>query len=188
VATIGAQQNPAPSEPVILSSEPDIPKATPSSVSSVTTGAHIKILSSTAKNSKGENVSFLLRPEFEPPKSQEVLGIVPRNSVLQVIDTQQSALQESWLKLRVCSIPTLGVTKEALQPPAPKKLPSPSKPQGLQPSPGSKEKPNSVQYIQVKQGQVGWIRASEVESVSQILDPGAAEQCGGTAATPGTNP
>jgi serine/threonine protein phosphatase PrpC len=188
VATIGAQQNPAPSEPAILSSDPEIPKATPSSVSSVTTGAQIKILSSTAKNSKGENVSFLLRPEFEPPKSQEVLGIVPRNSVLQVIDTQQSALQEGWLKLRVCSTPTLGVTKEALQPPAPKKLPSPSKTQGLQPSGGSKPKPNSVQYIQAKQGQVGWIRASEVESVSQILDPGAAEQCGGTEATPGTNP
>ena len=121
-----------------------------------------------AANNSQETVTLRLRAGSKAPESQRAIGIIPKDSVLQI---QNKALigQESWLFLKVCTIPQ----SEGTQGQAPGTVQSIA---GEQKKTANTPSPNSS----VKPGQVGWIKQAEIEPLIQpnsILEPAFRGEC-----------
>ncbi|MBD2743645.1 protein phosphatase 2C domain-containing protein [Coleofasciculus sp. FACHB-1120] len=149
------RSRPSPELPAASSSssaEPE-PVVTPSiSVPSLEAGLLLQITRSTTKNAQGNNVPVLLRRGILAPQNQSVVGLVAEGSILQVSSIQRNQDLDSWLQVKVCS--TLGTS-------------NPQFPPGTVDSstPTPKASPE-VTYRAVKQGEIGWIRESDILPVT----------------------
>jgi serine/threonine protein phosphatase PrpC len=161
---------------VILSSAPkqspansEQPSPTPSDSS--TSGLGVRSLrlikSDTTKDALGKPIPLLLLPGIAQPKSK-ALGLVPANSVLEVIP-KSSTEQDNWLHLQVCSLPqTLKSNPPTAKSPQ-ERSPRPSVQWQAPPinkSPAINSKPTTARYFLVQPGDSGWIRAKELLAVS----------------------
>ena len=97
-----------------------------------------------------------------PPPSAgpvEPVGVIAAGSVLQVLTQQSSSQQESWIKLRVCSLPPN--SPSASLPVLPPVLP----PGELPPAPPAPLAP------MLQSGQTGWIREAEIAPQAVAVEP-----------------
>ncbi len=176
--------SPAPS-PAASPSPPASPEPSSTETPSLTAQTVIQVISSTTKNPEGKNVPLLLRREL-PPQDQLVVGIVPAGSVLQVV---QQSPDRQWVELKVCS-PGIG-NAEVQQPKPAKTSPEPPQSQSRKSPDTFNSKPPSSSYRQVKQGDTGWIRESEIGS---IRNPGFTQtsaqqsECAAPTTSPTTSP
>ncbi|MBD0346222.1 MAG: protein phosphatase 2C domain-containing protein [Coleofasciculus sp. Co-bin14] len=169
------------------SSSPAGQTASPTEISSLEEGKLIQVVNSSPKNANGKPIRLVLRRGL-PPQDNELLGVIPTGSVLQVIDEQviNEALelpQVSWLQVKVCSP---GTADSQAQKPTPA-TPSPGRPQNqvasspVVPKPQPTSKSNSL----VEQGVVGWIRKGDIEpNIDPNFTPTSAPQSGCGTPTP----
>jgi hypothetical protein len=144
----------------------------------------MQVSNSTPKNIEGNTIRLALRRGLLPPQNQEIVGVIPTDSILQVISEAQDRQQESWLQVSVCSAGT--GNSEAQQPASVK--PSPERSQStVRESPSAaKSKPSPVSYLPVGQGDGGWIRKGDLlPNVDPNFAPTSAQrnECA-TATTP----
>jgi serine/threonine protein phosphatase PrpC len=145
--------SPSPEAPAASSSPSAEPVVTPStSVPSLEAGLLLQTTRSTTKNLQGKEVPVLLRRGALAPQNQSVVGLVSDGSILQVSSIQRNQDPDSWLQVKVCS--TLATSNPQLPPekvnsgtPKPKATPE-------------------VTYRPVKQGEIGWIRESDILPVT----------------------
>ncbi|MEW5856976.1 MAG: protein phosphatase 2C domain-containing protein [Cyanobacteriota bacterium] len=150
---LAPRSSPSPEPPAASSSPSAEPVVTPStSVPSLEAGLLLQITRSITQNVQGKEVPVLLRRGALAPQNQSVVGLVSDGSILQVSSIQRNQDPDSWLQVKVCS--TLGTSNPQLPPdnvdsgtPKPKAAPE-------------------VTYRPVKQGEIGWIRESDILPVT----------------------
>ncbi|MFE1743851.1 protein phosphatase 2C domain-containing protein [Coleofasciculus sp. H7-2] len=149
---LAPRSSPSPAPPAVSSSPSAEPVVTPSTSVPLEAGLVFQTTRSTTKNSQGKEAPVLLRPGAKAPQNQSVVGLVSDGSILQISSIQRNQDSESWLQVKVCS--TLGTSNPQLPPekvnsgtPKPKTAPE-------------------VTHRPVKQGEIGWIRESDILPVT----------------------
>ncbi|MCA1992599.1 MAG: protein phosphatase 2C domain-containing protein [Coleofasciculus sp. S288] len=162
------------------------PAATPSGISSLEEGTVIQIGSSVPNTPEDRDVPLLLQRDRLPPQNQSVVGFIPTDSILQVLNEASEGQQERWLQVRVCIpgssasvTPTPESTGTSPQPP--------QSPVGLSPAtPNTQQTPG---YRRVARGDGGWIREAELlPSINQSFTPTPAQRSECGTSTPAVSP
>ncbi|HEY9820043.1 MAG TPA: protein phosphatase 2C domain-containing protein [Candidatus Sericytochromatia bacterium] len=157
---------------------------TPTGVSAVEGKKLIQVSNSNPRNIEGNTIRLALRRGLLPPQNQEIVGVIPTDSILQVISEAQDRQQESWLQVSVCSAGT-GIS-EGQQPALVKPSPERSQSTARESPSAAKSKPSPLSYLPVGQGDGGWIRKGDLlPNVDPNFAPTSAQrnECA-TATTP----
>lgn len=121
----------------------------------------------------GNNTSLVLfkQPGSETPANE--LGILPPGSVLQVSDKQYEELEDSWVRLEVCFIPTEGETPspvvEESEVTVEAASPSPTVEEASPAEPSPRSEPETLPLI--PEGDLGWIRQSLLDRSVVLFNP-----------------
>ncbi|MFM7425395.1 MAG: protein phosphatase 2C domain-containing protein [Elainella sp.] len=89
----------------------------------------------------------------------EIIGVIPPGTLLEVLRKQNQSQQESWVELRVCSVPNSSVPNSSVSS-------SPVPGLGLSPapvsSPAAGAMSGSAGGVTLQAGQTGWMREQEI--------------------------
>ena len=174
-ATTSAPAQPASPSPVAS------PTSSPDGVSSLEVGKLIQAIASNPKNSEGQAIRLVLRRGWLP-ENNEIVGVIPAGSVLQVINELPA---QQWLQLRVCS-PGTG-NSEAQQSAPPKPSPGGTQSQIRKSPEPPQSRPTVVSYPPVGQGVIGWIKKGDIElNINPNFTPTPTQESECAALTPST--
>jgi len=150
--------------------------ASPAATAALEPQQVIQVLSATTAASPAKEVPLLLRRDRLPPQNQSAIGVIPTESILQVIRQVPDGEQASWLQLKVCAPGTGSPQAPPSNPVEATPAKSPQTPVGQSPRVPN-PKATSVAYRQVIRGDSGWIRESEIVSrINPTFTPTATQQ------------
>lgn len=159
LGSIGVQSSPTTTSSPIASPTAS-PTVNSAAIPSVEVDSVIQVASSTTTSQQKTTPPLLLRRNL-PSQDNSVVGLIPSNSVLQVINKSPDQQQQSWVQLRVCT--PRSSNSQAQQSPPASTPPEPPQAKKAEQSPASpKAQPATVKYRQVQPGDKGWIREAEL--------------------------
>ena len=158
-AVVNLRSNSEPPASVLVTPSPTAsPTPSPERTSFVENLTLMRVTRSTVTNAQGQDVPLLLR--LQPPEENtSPIRLVPRGSVLQVINQSSDSGAEDWLKLRVCSAGTESADTQAVQTAVEES--ADSTPES---STASDAKRRSNIYPLVEPGDRGWIKVANIRS------------------------
>lgn len=171
---------PTPAPPPANSS----PTPSPSPLSASDINSVIQVTNSTTQNTQGNEIRLVLRRDL-PPQDQSIVGLIPTGSVLQVIDKLPDTQQVNWLKLAVCTSGSGSPNAQPSEATTSSGVPPQSQAQ-QSPATSNPGQTSAKRYRLVTQGDVGWIRETDVLPNVEPLEPTAQQPRECVVSTPST--